>query len=260
MSPTFAKVMNVMYLASCFCLLLAIYLKPVSNDNKKSEISICLCVMLRNEKKNVLTLLNSIHKIVDCVSVLDTGSTDGTQEIIRNWSSMTNIPVHIHEGRFVDFGISRTHSFQIAKEVFPNSTYMLILDARHRVSVDNHFEKQALIHDFYYVDQTFGSFKYTNVRLLKTELLWKCYGIVHEYWQATNGTHSDHLQTMQINDNGNVGNRSKKLHQYGSLLRNGIASLDRLEAKGKLDDDSYFLRLRYYFYLANTYVSYYWKY
>ena len=47
--------------------------------------TIGLCVIVKNESKVILQCLESVRPIVDYVLVEDTGSTDGTQTIIREW-------------------------------------------------------------------------------------------------------------------------------------------------------------------------------
>ena len=43
--------------------------------------SLTLCMIVRNEERNLQACLDSVHGIVDELVVVDTGSTDATSEI-----------------------------------------------------------------------------------------------------------------------------------------------------------------------------------
>ena len=62
-----------------------------------------LTCILKNESSNVAAILESCRGIVDHYTILDTGSTDGTQAIIRN----SNIPGIVYEEPFVGFATTR---------------------------------------------------------------------------------------------------------------------------------------------------------
>ena len=53
-----------------------------SNNNK---VSLCPNMIVKNESHVILRLLNSVAPIIDYWVIADTGSTDGTQEIIKNY-------------------------------------------------------------------------------------------------------------------------------------------------------------------------------
>jgi glycosyltransferase involved in cell wall biosynthesis len=50
-------------------------------------------------------MLNSVKTITDLVVVNDTGSTDGTQELIKKFGLENNIPTYVFERPFDDFEI-----------------------------------------------------------------------------------------------------------------------------------------------------------
>ena len=46
--------------------------------------TLCLNMIVKNEGKIILRLLESVVSIVDCYCISDTGSTDNTIELIEN--------------------------------------------------------------------------------------------------------------------------------------------------------------------------------
>lgn len=67
--------------------------------------------IFKNEAGNIRRTLESVRPYVDRWSILDTGSTDGTQEIIRE--VMSGVPGVLVEEPFVDFATSRNRVLQI---------------------------------------------------------------------------------------------------------------------------------------------------
>lgn len=60
---------------------------------------ICLCMIVKNESDIIVRCLNAAKPVIDFISVCDTGSTDGTPTIIRNWGKLNNIPTTVYVSR-----------------------------------------------------------------------------------------------------------------------------------------------------------------
>ena len=59
---------------------------------KKTDITICLNMIVKNESKIITRLFDSVLPIIDCYCICDTGSTDNTKEMITNYFKEKNIP------------------------------------------------------------------------------------------------------------------------------------------------------------------------
>jgi len=49
---------------------------------------LCLCMIIKNESKIIKKCLNSIADYLDYWIISDTGSTDGTQDIIKSFFNL----------------------------------------------------------------------------------------------------------------------------------------------------------------------------
>src|ERR1700722_1058976 len=102
---------------------------------KGEDPRICLTMIVRNEEKIIERCLDSVKDIVDCISICDTGSTDKTVQIIKQYMQMHDIPGKVYNHEWKNFGHNRTLSAQAAKQTltslnFPlENTYLLFLDA-----------------------------------------------------------------------------------------------------------------------------------
>ena len=82
-----------------------------------------LVMIIKNEAKRIESVLASYLPYIDSWTLLDTGSTDGTQDLVRG--CLKNVPGTLYEEPFVDFATSRNralelHGTQTVFSIMPN--------------------------------------------------------------------------------------------------------------------------------------------
>jgi len=199
---------------------------------------ICLNMIVKNESKIILRLLESVISIIDCYCICDTGSTDNTIELITNYFNEKNISGIIFNEPFINFEYNRNIALQKCIDM---SDYILLLDADMILYTNNLFDKSKLIKDCYYIFQGREDFFYQNIRIIKNNGLFKYVGVTHEYIDKPNNIITDFITKNEIfiNDIGDGGSKKDKFERDIKLLKNGILN----------EPNNY----RYYFYLANSY-------
>lgn len=206
--------------------------------------------MVKNESRIIRRMINSTMSIIDAICVLDTGSTDNTVEISRQIIAELGIPGKVYEDKFVDFGYSRSKSFECARNFLSelgwdaDTTYGLLLDADMKLVVKDPFKKTMLGEfDSYKIKQIQNS-TYFNTRFIRMNLEWKCIGKTHEFW-CTVGVHKEAAiedeDLIWIDDVSDGGCKKDKFERDERLLLKGI-------------EEEPMLRSRYYFYLGQTYL------
>ena len=90
-------------------------------------VHIAVLLMVKNEKKRLHVSLESVKSFADSLVIFDTGSTDNTIQICKDFSEKYNIPLRLKEGTFVDFSTSRNESLDFA-DSFEDIDYLLLLD------------------------------------------------------------------------------------------------------------------------------------
>ena len=88
--------------------------------------SLCLCMIVKNEAHIVLETLHSIVHLLDYWVVCDTGSVDGTMQLIQDFFDRAGIPGEMHSDPWVDFGTNRSLVFDRA---YQKADYMWVMDA-----------------------------------------------------------------------------------------------------------------------------------
>ncbi|HXW85801.1 MAG TPA: glycosyltransferase, partial [Candidatus Bathyarchaeia archaeon] len=115
-------VMKMMFLMLCHSLVIA---------EKIYDPYLVVVIMIKNEAQRIVeTLQPFVDGGITSYVVFDTGSTDGTQEIVRNFfSDKKGVTWHLREEPFVDFATSRNHALDIAEELFPHALFIIMPDA-----------------------------------------------------------------------------------------------------------------------------------
>ncbi len=142
-----------------------------------SRTSICLVMIVRDEAHVVLEALESLLPHISDFAVVDTGSADGTQDIIRTYMASRGIPGQVLDRSWRDFGWNRTEALDLARKL-SSSDYLWMFDADDLVA--GHPDLGLLTADAYHV--RFGpDNEYYRLQLFRTTLAWRYVGVLHEY-------------------------------------------------------------------------------
>jgi glycosyltransferase involved in cell wall biosynthesis len=132
-------------------------------------------------------MLESAAKISDAIVIADTGSTDGTQDLIRKFGEDNNIPTYVFERPFDDFEKSRNFGFEKARDVVKelgwdsNDCWTWWCDADETIIVDPKFDKKQFNKDLFMINTYIGQMKYTRNTFARVSKPFRFYGPVHEF-------------------------------------------------------------------------------
>ena len=148
---------------------------------------LALNFICKNESHVIERMLNSAKSITDLIVVNDTGSTDGTQDIIRKFGEENNIPTYVFERPFDDFEKSRTWAMTKLSEVVAelkwdaDKVHGYWFDCDEQLIIDPTFNKNQFTADLYMINTYIGQMKYTRNTFFKVSKPFKWYGPVHEF-------------------------------------------------------------------------------
>jgi glycosyltransferase involved in cell wall biosynthesis len=146
-----------------------------------------LNTIVKDEAHCILIMLESAAKISDAIVIADTGSTDGTQDIIRKFGEDNNIPTYVFERPFDDFEKSRNFGMQKARDVVKelgwdsNDCWTWWCDADETIVVDPKFNKNQFNKDLFMINTYIGQMKYTRNTFARVSKPFRFYGPVHEF-------------------------------------------------------------------------------
>ncbi|MGQ0622586.1 MAG: glycosyltransferase [Panacagrimonas sp.] len=202
--------------------------------------TICLNMIVRNDAHVLERCLNSVRGVIGHWVIVDTGSTDGTRERVREL--LKGIPGELHERPWRDFGSNRTEAIRLARG---KAEYVLILDADEQWTVPEKYrvpKLRAMSYNLRHLcaDQRLSTWKQS---LLSDRVEWTFNGVLRELVDTTAVHEPEYLEKPAIKcfaDGGRtLGKSARDLHVADATMLASALQAD--PANG-----------RYAFYLADS--------
>lgn len=193
-------------------------------------------MIVKDESRVIKRCLESVKSLIDYWVVVDTGSTDGTQEIIKQ--CLKNIPGELYERPWINFGENRSEAFELAKG---KGDYILFMDADDVLEFKDKRRFNRLEKDLYTMWRGNDEIVYLKPQLVRGDLPWKWVGVTHEYLACEVPYSSETLDYVRYVtlDGGASTFDPQKFVKNIHLLKEGL----------KKEPDN----IRYVFYLAESY-------
>ena len=210
--------------------------------------TIGLCMIVKNESRVIVRCLESLRPLLDFVLIEDTGSTDGTQTIIRDYLRQAGLPGVVIEEPWRDFAYNRSHALARLRERL-TIDYALIMDADDEMVFEAGFDaaafKKSLTRDMYSVKLKSGAIRHQRLQICSNRKEFSYRGVLHEFLapppgEVTSAT-AEGLLIMERQE----GARSADPEKYAkdaAILEHAL-----------LTETDPFLVVRYTFYLAQSY-------
>ena len=225
----------------------------IKKNNENSEMKkteICLVMIVKNESKVIRRCIDSVRKYISYWVIVDTGSTDGTQQLIKDIMNEYNIPGELYERPWVDFGHNRTESLQFSKG---KGDYRLIIDADD-VLVVNGDENPFLNldKDSYKIKIKLNEVIYYRTQLVRSDQDWKYIGVLHEYISGPSDINLTEGFLDGVEMHASVSGHNREIKGADKYYNDALIFEKALLTTPK-DQLPINLERRYVFYLAQSY-------
>lgn len=139
-----------------------------------------LMMIVKDEAHVIRRCLDSVRPFVDWWVVADTGSSDGTQELVRE--ALAGVPGELVERPWVDFGHNRQEVLDLARASAHRGAddYALWIDADEQLR-DLPPRRPDLTASGYQLQVTYDDARYTRLCLVRLADPWRWTGPIHEY-------------------------------------------------------------------------------
>ena len=193
-------------------------------------------MIVKNESKNLQRFLSSVAPHVDCYVIYDTGSTDDTVAVIREFFEQRKIPGLIESSVFQNFAHNRNEALEGARRSTLAFDYILRADADMEFFAEPGW-KSRLTEPAYSILLKHAGLEYSLPCLVRRDVPSRYVGVTHEYLDVGNLPRPT-IRGVHYVEHGSGGTRPEKFERDLRLLREG------LEAEPT--------NTRYAFYLANS--------
>jgi glycosyltransferase involved in cell wall biosynthesis len=202
-------------------------------------------MIVRNEAAIIERCLASVAGVIDCYVIADTGSTDGTQQKIKDFFEAIDVPGIVVEFPFENFEHARNRALEAAEASSLAFDYLLFTDADMELVVNDRSAFDNLDKIGYLIKQkTATGLLYDNARLAKRASGVSYKGVTHEYVNFPGEAGRIPEAQVYFLDHACGSNRADKAARDIRLLLAGIEN----------ETDAGIIA-RYHFYLAQTYFE-----
>jgi len=201
--------------------------------------TLCLNMIVKNEAPIIARCLASVRPIMDYWVIVDTGSTDGTQEAIR--TLLADLPGELHERPWRDFARNRNEALELAQ---PHGEYVLIMDADDVLEFESNFKMPTLQADSYLLRSDVANTSHHRPQIVRAALPWRWQGIVHEFLTCNDANTSGLIEglRLRVNYDGACRRDHQTYRRDVQILYNALQT-----------ESDQFMQARYQFYLAQSY-------
>ncbi len=208
-----------------------------SPDAQENSTRVCLAMIVRNESKTLPRLVQSLGDIVDEWCIIDTGSDDGTPELVQDL--LGHIPGRLEHRPWKDFGHNRTELVKLCANL-PGVTHLLLADADMTFEAAIDFREQLATQSapMLLVRVDSGGHDFRMPYLVSNDIDWFYESPTHEYLASPTPVGKAPFDSLVITHHADGGARADKLERDRRLLEARIIE--------RPDD------LRSVFYLART--------
>lgn len=208
--------------------------------------TVCLSMIVKNETHIIQECFDSVYKHIDYWVIVDTGSTDGTQEFIKQYFAEKGIPGELHERPWVGFGHNRTEALALCDG---KADYAWMIDADDRIVGNFAYpHNKNFTADGYALKCGRDQCIWWRNQIFKTGIGWKYIGILHEYAQC------DKQPLVQEKIEGNyfleartIGHRNTTVTPVEKYSKDAELLAEALKTEPE--------NARYQFYLAQSYFD-----
>jgi tetratricopeptide (TPR) repeat protein len=153
------------------------------------KTNICLNMIVKNETKVLERLFRSVKDYIDYYVIVDTGSSDGTQQLIKDRMREYGIEGEVHERPWVNFGVNRQQALELAVQA-GRSDWLLFIDADEELGVSNpRFYEELQPGITYDIEKHHANIRYAVPHLVNVrDTKWRWKGPVHNYLERESGS------------------------------------------------------------------------
>lgn len=187
-----------------------------------------IVMIVKDEGQVVRRCLESVLSLIDFWVIVDTGSQDDTQSVIRD--TLRHVPGKLHERPWVNFGHNFNEALSLARG---SADWLLRMDADMTAEINPNLRSWLQGNpcpevDAWNVELEDRGTRWRMPWLIRGNLIWRYEGAVHE-WLELDGRQARALTGLTITHHGDGASHKDvagKFERYLELLKEGYARKD----------------------------------
>lgn len=227
----------------------------VEKVKKPDGVTVTLCMIVKDETHIIKECLESMLPYIDRYDITDTGSTDGTPELIKEFMDEHGVPGEVYLSDWKGFGKSRSESLINAEG---KATYAWMIDADDKIT-GTFIYPEVMEADAFSLRLGRPDFSWYRNQIFKLDSTrrWEYVGVLHEYAQIKD-VHPQEMRIVKWEGNYFVEARTLGARNVGiDPIEKYSKDAEILESALTNEDDPNYEpeNVRYQFYLAQSYFD-----
>ena len=227
----------------------------IEKIKKPDGVTVTLCMIVKNETHIIKECLESMLPYIDRYDITDTGSTDGTPELIKEFMDEHGVPGEVYLSDWKGFGKSRSESLINAEG---KATYAWMIDADDKIT-GTFIYPEVMEADAFSLRLGRPDFSWYRNQIFKLDPTrrWEYVGVLHEYAQIKD-VHPQEMRIVKWEGNYFVEARTLGARNVGiDPVEKYSRDADVLKSALTNEEDPYYdpTNVRYQFYLAQSYFD-----
>jgi glycosyltransferase involved in cell wall biosynthesis len=192
------------------------------SEGRAARPAICLNMIVRNEAHIIRETFDSVAPYISSWVIVDTGSDDGTQDLIRDHMARRGIPGELYERPWRNFGHNRSEALNLAQG---HGDYIWVIDADDRVVGTIDFGRMGA--DIYQMRQRSPYGIFWRPLMFRNGLGARYEGVVHEYVKVDGQFTGERLEGDYHIESRRLGARNRDPQKYARDRDLLLAELER---------------------------------
>lgn len=218
--------------------------------------TITLCMIVKDESHIIHEALESVSPFIDRYDICDTGSSDNTKEIIKEFFDKKGIPGNVYDIPWEGFGKSRTKALEMCKHD-EAAEYAWMMDADDKINgkPDLNFIEETRASAYSLRIVRGEGFTWWRNQIFRIDDGWHYVGILHEY---ADNEDRDGKPSHQLPGNYHLEARTEGARNVGVTPREKYLKDAELLESALTDSENENYdpeNQRYHFYLAQSYFD-----
>jgi glycosyltransferase involved in cell wall biosynthesis len=193
--------------------------------------TVSLSIIVKNEAKVITRMLESVWPILDYYVVVDTGSTDGTQDIIRKFFEEKGIPGEVVDHPWKNFEDARNKARELVKG---KADFGFWIDADEELIIHSGFNIDLFKSNLGKVNGGnikifYGGQNYFRMQFFRADFPWYWYGPVHEVLISDSESQVGVVEGLHIlvrpdGNSWNIETQQQKYEGHAKILEEYVAN------------------------------------
>jgi len=186
-------------------------------------VTVALTMIVKNEADKIVRCFDAARPLIDSLVIIDTGSDDGTPDIIKKWAKQQKLPFTLGFQEWTNFAVNRTALLELGRD---KADWLLMLDSDMVLHYPDPMPDLES-GDSWHGRIRQGSLDYALPMLVRAAKPWSYVGVAHAYLACAEDFREGQVDGLWVEDHSSTTNAKIERDIEALSLEHARNPLDR---------------------------------